>query len=606
MPLLEVPLQIVRRFRLQALFCALAVLVCGLISRPFAEMGISDDGPYILMAQHLATTGHIAYNGWASPMMVWQLYLGAAFIKLFGFFFTAVRMSTLLVAVVTAWLLQRTLVLAGVNERNATLGTLALVLSPLYLMLSVTYMSDIFGLLAVVTCLYGCLRALGAVTDRATIFWLSFAVATNAVFGTARQIAWLGILVMVPSALLVIGWRGRPGSSELLGWREALRERRRVLVAGSSAALVGVVFILACVQWFERQPHILHEHLAIHRGGGLNILDGLFHGSLELPFLLLPMVVLFLPELRRDIRYSVKVAFWVSAAWVAIALILHATHQAIRPVLEPPLGDWVTRYDGYTQTLNAGEPPVLLNTAVSLVLTLASLGGLIGLIVSLFRPGEVSSGDGDHQPITWPQICVLLAPFIVVYALILIPRASTVTGVFDRYLLEPLAVTLLWVVRLYQERIRTRMPPAAPFLVAALAALGVVMVHNMFSFYRARVELAAEIHAKGVPDASVHNGWEYDFITEIHHAGYISVPPEGAQAYSYVSTPPPSASARPTYRYDFTPHVHPIYWTSFDPNLCYGPAPFAPVHYSRWPYRTPGTLYVVRYVPRAKLPPGMP
>ena len=38
-----------------------------------------------------------------------------------------------------------------------------------------------------------------------------------------------------------------------------------------------------------------------------------------------------------------------------------------------------------------------------------------------------------------------------------------------------------------------------------------------------------------------------------------------------------------------------LYGVSFNPNACYGPAPFAPVHYSRWPYREPGTLYVVRY-----------
>ncbi len=36
----------------------------------------------------------------------WQLYLGAAFIKLFGFSFTTVRMSSLLVAVVMAFILQ--------------------------------------------------------------------------------------------------------------------------------------------------------------------------------------------------------------------------------------------------------------------------------------------------------------------------------------------------------------------------------------------------------------------------------------------------------------------------------------------------------------------
>jgi hypothetical protein len=162
-------LQLVRRFRIPAIFCALAVLVCELVSRPYANMGICDDGPYMLVAQKLAATGHIAYNGWSAAMLIWQLYLGAAFIKLFGFSFTTVRMSTLLVAMALAIFLQRTMVRAGITERNATIGTLALVLSPLYLLLSVTFMSDIHGLFAIVLCLYGCLRALQAATPRAAI-----------------------------------------------------------------------------------------------------------------------------------------------------------------------------------------------------------------------------------------------------------------------------------------------------------------------------------------------------------------------------------------------------------------------------------------------------
>ena len=173
-------MQLIRRLHLQAIFCAIAVLVCALISRPFTTIGICDDGPYILMAQTLANTGHVVYNGWAAAMIVLQIYLGAAFIKLFGFSFTTVRMSTLFVAMVTAFVLQRTMVRANLSERNATIGTLALVLSPLYLMLSVTFMSDITGLLAIVICLYGCLRALQSATDRTAIAWLCFAVATNA------------------------------------------------------------------------------------------------------------------------------------------------------------------------------------------------------------------------------------------------------------------------------------------------------------------------------------------------------------------------------------------------------------------------------------------
>ncbi len=55
-------------------------------------------------------------------MMASQLYLGAAFIKLFGFSCTTVRMSTLLTGVVMAFAIQRTLIRTGISERNATIG----------------------------------------------------------------------------------------------------------------------------------------------------------------------------------------------------------------------------------------------------------------------------------------------------------------------------------------------------------------------------------------------------------------------------------------------------------------------------------------------------
>jgi hypothetical protein len=180
-------LHLIRRLRLPAVLCALLVLACELLSRPFTTMGVGDDGPYIVMARNLATTGHFAYNGWAAPMIGWQLYIGAAFIKLFGSSFTAVRSSTVFIAMLMAFVMQRALVRAGISEPNATLGTLTLVLSPMYLMLSATYMTDIFGLFAVILCLYCCLRALHAATERSAIAWLFFAVLTNAICGTPAK-----------------------------------------------------------------------------------------------------------------------------------------------------------------------------------------------------------------------------------------------------------------------------------------------------------------------------------------------------------------------------------------------------------------------------------
>ncbi len=258
-------MQRIRRFQIPALICALAVLICGLVSRPYSSMGFVDDGPYILMAQHLAATGHIAYNGWATAIIGWQLYLGAAFIKLFGFTFTTVRASTLLVSMALAFVLQRILVYANISQRNATLGTLALVLSPLYLILSVTFMTDISGLFAVALCFYGCLRALQAPTSRAAIAWIAFAVVTNALCGTSRQIEWLGILVMVPSTLWL------------------LRSQRRVLLSGAAAVLLGALFILGCMLWFSLQPYSQPEHLFVRSFPLTTILWQLFHSLLDFP-----------------------------------------------------------------------------------------------------------------------------------------------------------------------------------------------------------------------------------------------------------------------------------------------------------------------------------
>jgi len=47
--------------------------------------------------------------------------------------------------------------------------------------------------------------------------------------------------------------------------------------------------------------------------------------------------------------------------------------------------------------------------------------------------------------------------------------------------------------------------------------------------------------------------------------------------------------------HDLTPHIVPRYGISFDPDACYGRAPFAPVHYSRWLGWEQGALYVVYY-----------
>jgi len=576
-------LHAIRRFRIPAIFCALAVLLCELISHPFAKMGVSDDGPYVVMAHTLATTGHILYTGWAAPMLVWQLVLAAAFVKLFGFSYSIVRMSTILIAIVMAFVLQRILVRANISERNAALGTLALVLSPLYLVLSATFLTDITGLFAIVICLYGCLRALQSPTDRSVITWLCIAVLTNAVFGTSRQIAWLGILVMLPSTLWL------------------LRSRRRVLLAGAAATFAGALFIFACLQWLKRQPYTIPEHLLPKVFPFAHTIGEFVHTLLDVPFLLLPLFALFLPQIWKS-RPRVRIVIAVtSVVYLLLAIHMRYTHPDF--LLEPTAGargGWVGIHGIHEGTDLQGEPPIFIHTGLQILITIVSVGGLLGLLASFTRKraSKLPSVPSAYPAISWQQLAILLGPYTLVYTLLLLPRATNL--LFDRYMLGPLVILILCLTRYYQQKIHHRIPIAGVLLVAIMAAFGVVLTHNTFAFYRARVALTAELHSAGIPDTSVDNGWEHNFDVELQHASHINEEEIVLPANGYIPTPPPPPSICQTFWYYYTPHIHALYGVSFDPHACYGPAPFAPVHYSRWLARTPGTLYVVRYAPSAK------
>jgi len=549
------------------------VLVCELLSRPYASMGVCDDWPYILMAQKLAATGQFAYNGWAAPMIGWQLYLGAAFVKMFGISPTAVRMSTLMVAMVLAILLQRTLVRASVSERNSTIATLAFVLSPLYLILSVTFMTDIQGLFALVICLYGCLRALQARTSSAAIGWLLFAVVTNAVFGTARQIAWLGILVMVPCTLWL------------------LRTQRRVVIAGAAATAAGAVFIFICLQWLKHQPYNVPEHVLVGAFPIGHMMVEMVRRFLDAPFLLLPIVALFLPQVRRSRPRVLAVCSLVFLGYLFLAT--YPSHLRGNFPLEPTGGDWIGIHGTYEFIILKGNAPRLLSRGMQVLLTIVSFGGVYGLI-SLLNSRDTRPARESAKGLSWNQLGVVLVPFSVVYAMLLVPRAGAY-HLTERYLLALLVVALLYMVLVYQERVREELPAACGVLVGIMAVYGIVNTHNTFSIDRARVQLANELTAAGVPDTAVDNGWEYNLGVELRHSAYINTDRIAVPAHAYQPAPPLPEGTCEVNAYDFTPHIQPLYGISFDPNACYGRAPFAPVQYSRWLGSEPGTLYVVYY-----------
>ena len=575
---------------LPAIACAATPLFCYFLIRPYAEMGIGDDWSYIKTAQVLAQTGHIVYNGWGSPMLGWQAYFAAFFIKLFGFSFTAVRFSTVIEAMATAWLLQRTAVRAGLNSWNATLATLTLVSSSLYLPLAYTFKSDVAGLLCLVACLYMCLRALQTRSEGSAMAWICLAALLNAVGGSVRQIHWLGLLVMVPCTL----------------WQ--LRKSRRVLVAGGISWFIGVAFMAAALHWFDRQPYTIPVPLFPIRVDWRALILLGDHGVRtvgQLALLALPVLLMFSGTLRSWNRRAATIFGVGFLCFVVSGIALIRVHK-LYLILAPFLSDFMT--DSSFRRLSViaalGNRPEPALDGLGILLTGAVVLGILCLAVCVFDgPHRRTTSKQETRPVSWTNLGILLGPFSAAYVVIIALTLLRDGYFFDRYLLPLLVILLLVLTRYYQETVKTKLPWACVVLIVVFGAFSVAATHDIFALYRGYAAARDEILSSGAPATAIAGPWELLGWTQIEKAGYVNDPGIRIPPDAYVPQPVrahrPNCSADPP-SLNWVPVIKPDYVVSSTPADCGGQVAFPPVMYSTWIAPRTNWIYALR------LPPDFP
>jgi hypothetical protein len=348
------------------------------------------------------------------------------------------------------------------------------------------------------------------------------------------------------------------------------------------------------MHWFGHQPYVFPVSLFVSHFPIGEALKQLSYILLEIPFLLLPIVAMFLLEIRKS---RLRNIFILSAALLGYLLIAIYTLDNPLVRLEPTAGgegSWVGVHGMY-EGIILHVRPIFLNIKAQILLTVLSLGGALGVVVVIYQSGRTLPPERAPAGVSWKQLGVLLLPFGLAYTLLLIVATGTTQAIYDRYALGLLVPVLICLVRLYQERVQRSLPIASALFVGVMGVYGMALTHDTFAVSRARVALADELQANGIPDTSIDGGWDHNFAVELRYANHINNPGIKNPANAYVPVPPLPPGKCQMFWYDRTPHIHPLYSVSFDPNACYGRAPFAPVHYSRWLSRKPGTLYVVRF-----------
>jgi hypothetical protein len=554
------------------LLCGCIILLAIFSTHPVAEMGFSDDFSYIKTAFVYARTGHIVYNGWSAPILGWQIPWGALFIKLFGYSFTAVRWSMLPIAFATLWLFFEILIHFGINRRNAYFGTLAFGLSPLFVPMASSFLTDISCEFVLILCLYLCLRAVYAKTDAAATVWLITAAITDAAGGTVRQIAWLGLIMVLSAAWL-------------------LRRRRGIIPASVLSCCVSAVFIAVCLHWFSSQPYSVAEPLiprAPVHSWVIRFVRTCIEATFCLSLLLFPLLVLWLRRFKTFSR-SVQISILLVACLFQTPYLNNFLSMDRFPWLLDLLGN-LGITSNFTFTLG-NRPGILtqpiLQTALSFSVIVVALTFLINLLQNstLGDKSQIRSRVAALIPdtrLSWHTEFWLFVPFATIYCLLVFSR-SIDERCYDRYLLSLIPIVLVCLLKLYEQSFPQPLPIASYALLSIVALFAIAGTHDWYAMNRARIEAASILESAGIPDTQLQLGLDYDGWTQLKYSPAIS---QTALALLLETDHPLTVENIDhhciLWSWKMTSAIHPEYFVVLMPMPCLAPSRFTPVAYRAW------------------------
>jgi Dolichyl-phosphate-mannose-protein mannosyltransferase len=131
-----------RKYLGLCLLLLLFVLVTVFVN-PLRETPIDDDWAYGLTVRHLLNTGEYRLHDWSAANMPVQVYWAAFLARTFGYSFSILRCSTLILLLVGLIAFYQLLRDFGVGDIEASLLTFALLCSPALFFLSFTFQTDV-------------------------------------------------------------------------------------------------------------------------------------------------------------------------------------------------------------------------------------------------------------------------------------------------------------------------------------------------------------------------------------------------------------------------------------------------------------------------------
>jgi hypothetical protein len=485
---------------MMALLIVAIWMVVALLIDPRGEFPLNDDWAYAAAVKTLLGGGGIRLPGWTAANLVAQIFWGALFCLPFGFSFTALRISTLVLGLTGVLALYGLLREGDADHGTALFGALLLAFNPLYLVLSYTFMSDVpfiaFSILSfyllvrgmrrnsVVEMVAGLLLASVALLIRQTglAIFMGFGVAYLAKYGLRLQ------KVLVAAVSLASGF-----AVQVL-WHHFLTSRH-ILPAFYGVQSTLVLSPRSYVSWHAVKPF----------AGGLVIL------SVYLGLFLFPLILWIGPHKLKALCRSRSVSLITLVFAVIGAYVLRHMRLPLWPNILYDLGLGPAILPG---ALIRGLPSI--PTAGKVFWTVVTFIGFLG---SAVLAGATVLAIGKTRkvlptPAGKRELLVILLASGLIY---LVPLSIlTFTGrMLDRYVLFLVPLGIVILVLLTSDV----GPVKAGSLVISLAVASLILcgafsiagTHDYLSWNRARWQALSNLETEQrVGPDDIDGGFEFN------------------------------------------------------------------------------------------------
>ncbi len=429
---------------------------------PVGEFMVNDDWAYVRSLESLIqdgslkTTGHGPLHAPGGPALITHLLWGLAFVKVAGFSLTVLRASVLTLGVLASLVVFVMLRRCGASACLSVFGTMTLIFNPLFLSQCFTFMTDItftsFALVAVFFFHIGAERT----NTWIIVLGLAFALAATLTrqFGLVLPVGFvatcflhpkgkeLGRLKMVVLGLVitVVPWMGYEVFLHWLGSTSIVEH-----------SMLQNAVTNACSMDWRQYTRFLSRHLIVSTLG-------------YVCFLISPILAA---------RYG---SFWSARSFRYVVLILTVMLLAYETILllgivDPPLvmnGNVIydlgigpivlkdTYIMGIERSANLPKPVY----AIIVYWTLIAAVVFITLVVDAVRnPMWIDRSPASSSRSFLATNCLLTA---LLYMAIVVPLAP-----YDRYLIFPCALLILWII--------SSMPPREEFELSLAAAIPIAV-----------------------------------------------------------------------------------------------------------------------------------